>query len=319
MMYYFTTTCNKKVILPLNDSILIPSLYHCSVSSLCLHLRSTKLNMSLGIIIKAPEGLVLAAESRVTLGVEMQSPMGKQQIHVNFDNANKLLSFNKPYDKFGVVTYGLAVLGGVRTAQSLIPEFETSLQNETESLTVLKFAEKLSTFFHDQWKLLMPKEIQLPPGGGMIFNVAGFDDNEPYGKVYQFEIPNRLIPVEQNAKINDQHNFGIIAGGQNEIMARLLLGYDPKLPNMLLQRGLVTADQINKILIPSLESFKLQIPIQLMPLQDCVNIAVLLIRTTIDTQSLSIGVRGCGGAIDVAIITKNNTLKFIQQKNITVN
>lgn len=47
-------------------------------------------------------------------------------------------------------------------------------------------------------------------------------------------------------------------------------------------------------------------------------IAVLLIKTTIEAQSLTVGLRGCGGAIDVAIITKDSDLKFIQKKNITV-
>ena len=273
--------------------------------------------MSLGIIIKAPEGLVLAAESRITLGVPVNTPQGKQQIHVNFDNANKLLKFNEPYNKYGVVTYGLAALGGVRTAQSLIPEFETYLQ-ENPAKTVIEFAQRLGEFFDSQWKILMPKDFKPQPGQGMIFNVAGFDDNEPYGTIYQFEVPTNLKPIEQNAKIGDQHQFGITAGGQNEIMARLLLGYDPKLPNILIQTGLATADQLNKVLKPALDKLKLQVPFQLMPLQDCVNFAVLLIRTTIDTQSLSIGIRGCGGAIDVAIITKKNPLKFIQEKNITV-
>ncbi|HEY4064407.1 MAG TPA: hypothetical protein VGM30_21020 [Puia sp.] len=273
--------------------------------------------MSLGIIIKAPEGLVLAAESRVTLSATINN--GPQQIHVNFDNANKLLTFNDPYNKFGVVTYGLAILGGVRTAQSLIPEFETSLQGTEGPITVLAFAQKLSTFFQSQFVALMPPNTVVPPGQGMIFNVAGFDDNESYGKIYQFEIPTKPAPVEQNVKVNNKDTFGITAGGQNEIMARLLLGYDPRLPNILIQKGLVTADQVNKILGPALEPLKLQAPIQLMPLQDCVNLAVLLIKTTIEAQSLSIGIRGCGGAIDVAIITKNNPLKFIQKKNITVN
>ena len=46
-------------------------------------------DMSLGIVVKVPEGLVLAAESRVTLGAQMNTPMGKQAIPVFFDNATK--------------------------------------------------------------------------------------------------------------------------------------------------------------------------------------------------------------------------------------
>ena len=62
---------------------------------------------------------------------------------------------------------------------------------------------------------------------------------------------------------------------------------------------------------------QLQVPIQFMPLQDCINLAILFIRTTINTQELTVGLRGCGGEIDLAIITRNNPLRFIQQKQLT--
>ena len=69
--------------------------------------------MSLGIVIKGPEGLVLAADSRVTLGT--QTPNGGI-FHVNFDNATKLLSFDGnnvkgPNSYLGAVTYGQAIVG----------------------------------------------------------------------------------------------------------------------------------------------------------------------------------------------------------------
>jgi hypothetical protein len=52
--------------------------------------------MSLGIIFKGTEGIVLAADSRVTLMAtlpSLQTPAGNQQILVpaTFDNASKLL------------------------------------------------------------------------------------------------------------------------------------------------------------------------------------------------------------------------------------
>lgn len=80
--------------------------------------------MSLGIVINAPEGIVLAAESRVTLTAK--PPGGSNPIHVNFDNATKLLSFAEPNDVIGAVTFGAGAIG-LRTAQSFVPEFEASL------------------------------------------------------------------------------------------------------------------------------------------------------------------------------------------------
>lgn len=78
--------------------------------------------MSLGIVIKGPEGLVLASESRITLTADD----GKNKIPVNFDNAKKVLSFSNPNCAVGVVTYGLAAIG-LRAAHSFIPEFESKL------------------------------------------------------------------------------------------------------------------------------------------------------------------------------------------------
>jgi hypothetical protein len=275
--------------------------------------------MSLGIIIKAPEGLVLAAESRITLTTQTQQKAAQtglvivEKNNVNYDNANKLLSFNQPFDRYGVVTYGLGSIG-LRTAQSLLPEFETSLAGKTK-LSVSEFAKSLSDFFMEQWKLA---NIVNHKGSGMIFNVAGFDDNEPYGTIYQFEIPGKPNPIEQNKKVNNQHQFGITAGGQYEIMSRLMMGYDHRIFNILTEKGILTQEAVSKQILPLLEPIKLQAPIQFMPLQDCVNLATILIKTTIDLQGLSMGLRGCGGAIDVAIITKNKPLTFIQKKDITV-
>lgn len=277
--------------------------------------------MSLGILIKAPEGLVLAAESRVTLTAQFQAannaplPPGQPQtLSVNFDNANKLLTFNEPYKHYGVVTYGAGAIG-LRTAQSLIPEFETSLTgDENQHLTVLQFAHKLSDFFLNQWQVAnLPVGVA---GQDMIFNVAGFDDNEPYGKVYQFQIPNNPTPTERNGMINNQHQFGITFGGQVEIVSRLLMGYDANLFKLLIDAGVITQQQYTGQISPLLQHLRLQTPIQFMPLQDCVSLAVLLIKTTIEAQSLTVGLRGCGGAIDVAIITKNSELKFIKKKEI---
>jgi len=108
--------------------------------------------MSLGIVIKAPEGLVLAAESRLTLTA--QAP-NTPPLHVNFDNATKLLSFEKPNTSIGVVTYGQAAIG-LRTAQSYLPEFEAKLAEDSKRLSVIEFANKFSEFYLQQWQTAMP-------------------------------------------------------------------------------------------------------------------------------------------------------------------
>lgn len=176
--------------------------------------------MSLGIIIKGPEGLVLASESRVTLAAQLPN----QQVHMNFDNAVKLLSFSPPNNTVGAVTYGQAAIS-LRTAHSFMPEFEAKLPSER--LPVQEFARRLSDFFIQQWQTSVAETYV---GPSMAFVVGGFNEGEPYGRVFQIDIPNRPEPVEQQPKPGD---FGITWGGQRELVDRLIQGFDYRLPDIV--------------------------------------------------------------------------------------
>jgi hypothetical protein len=68
----------------------------------------------------------------------------------------------------------------------------------------------------------------------------------------------------------------------------------------------------------ALSVLQMPVPIQAMPLQDCVDLAVFFIRTTIAAQSLTVGTRGVGGPIDVATVTRRRGLEFIQRKRVRV-
>ena len=86
--------------------------------------------VSIGLIIKSPEGLVLAAESRISLNLGIQNIAGQQiQRSVTYDNVHKVLNFGRPptpHSRVGVVIYGLGGIG-IRSAYSFIPEFQSTL------------------------------------------------------------------------------------------------------------------------------------------------------------------------------------------------
>lgn len=256
--------------------------------------------MSLGIVVRGPEGLVLAAESRITLAAQVP---GSSPIHVNFDNANKVISFSKPHNYIGVVTYGLGAIG-LRSAASYIPEFEANLPDDR--ITIKEFAEKLSEFFMTQWDINMPSKYTGPP---MVFVVAGFNEKEPYGTVYTISIPSK-------PELLEYEGFGMSWGGQRDIVDRLINGYDVKLPGILTKSLGLNQEQINNVKT-SLVPLNMRIPYNALPLQDCVDLAIFFIRTTISAQKLTVGIRGCGGPIDVAIITRREGFKFVQKKDIT--
>jgi len=263
--------------------------------------------MSLGIVIKGPEGIVLAAESRTTLVVQQPNAPAWQ---ANFDNATKVFAFTDPNERTGAVTYGAAAIGQ-RSPHSFLPEFEAGLYKEGQAksrLTVGGLAEEFARFFDGQWSTQDP----LPPqAAGVTFVVAGFDEDEPYGSVYLIEIPKAVVPVEQQPG-----DFGITWGGQREVADRLIQGFDDRALEVLGKTLSLPSEQLNHLRDTLRSSLQMQIPLAAMGLQDCVDLALLFVKTTIECQRLALGLRGCGGPIDVAIITRNEGLRFVQRKQI---
>src|ERR1051325_6244382 len=112
--------------------------------------------MSLGIALKGTEGVVLAADSRVTLFGQLPGAAPGQQmvIPATFDNATKILK-TQCQKYVAAVTFGAGAIGQTepRTANSFMPEFEAEIANEGR-LSVETFAAKLGQFFLKQWQVV---------------------------------------------------------------------------------------------------------------------------------------------------------------------
>lgn len=264
--------------------------------------------MSLGIVFKGPEGVVLAADSRVTL--TGQIPGENVLIPATYDNATKLLHVSGQ-DYAGAVTYGLGALGQrqPRTAHSFIPEFESELRGK-KRLPVNEFAERLSGFFMQQWNANMPKDHS---GPDMVFLVGGYDEGAAYGRVFEFHIPGNPAPHEWHA---GEGEFGIVWGGQREFVDRVLTGFEDSLPELAKKFLSLTDEQRDKLREHLRKELGVRIPYAFLPLQDCVDLAIFMVRTTMAIQSWWVGIRGVGGAIDVATITRTDGFRPVQQKTI---
>ena len=225
-----------------------------------------------------------------------------------YDNATKLLQLSG-IRNVGVVTYGIGAIGQKepRTAHSFLPELEEELsKEEIGQLSVEDFAKRFSDFFMAQWKAKMPAEYS---GPDMVFLIGGFDEGAAYGKVYKVAIPSNPTPEEQSA-----NQFGVTWGGQLEYTNRLIKGFDPQLP-VIAKTFLNLTDEQQVALEKHLEgALSAKIPYPFLPLQDCVNLSIFLIRTTMELQNWIVGVRGVGGAIDVATITRTDGFTPVQRK-----
>ena len=73
---------------------------------------------------------------------------------------------------------------------------------------------------------------------------------------------------------------------------------------------------VEQLRVESIQNHALSIPYQFLPLQDCVDLSILLVETTAQLMEYTVGVRGVGGAIDVATITRAEGYKPIQVKRV---
>ena len=101
--------------------------------------------MSLVVVVKGPEGVVLAADTRIT--VTRRAPDGQSR-EANFDNATKILTFGKQHSNVAAVAYGQAMISG-RPVHSLMPEFQRRLGVERRQ--VVDYARELGEFLTDRW------------------------------------------------------------------------------------------------------------------------------------------------------------------------
>lgn len=271
--------------------------------------------MSLGIAFKGPEGIVLGADSRVTLNAQaanVQTPNQIMVVPATYDNATKLLKI-EGQDYVAVVTYGAGAIGQQvpRTPHSFIPEFEKELSN-AKRLPVEEFARKFSDFFLRQWKVAMPP---IYVGPDMVFLVGGYDEGAPYGRVFEIDIPSSPTPRELFSE-EGAGGFGMVWGGQREYVDRLIQGFDEGVLGVA-QRFLKIDDKKRDTLREQLRAnLNVPVPYPFLPLQDCVDLTIFLIRTTMTLQTWIVGIRGVGGAIDVATITRAEGFQPVQLKRV---
>ena len=101
-------------------------------------------------------------------------------------------------------------------------------------------------------------------------------------------------------------------------MDRLVQGFDPQVPFFAEEILGIAQEQRNPGGLYNQLKGKVGAPIpwQFLPLQDSVDLAMFLIKTTIAYQRFTVGIRGVGGATDVAAITRDG-VNEIQIKQIS--
>lgn len=303
--------------------------------------------MTLIINIVTPEGIIMASDSR-------QSERNlKQFTRISTNSANKLFSLN---DRVIVGTAGLAFFADHTGIRQNVSEYIENFKkdNNLQNLTVDEISEKLQDYINTQypWEKQLDisaqqLEVEAERNGEKILSLERREDSidfkikQPSGRIKEGHLniePVNLLVSGYNSdgtcetyEINSpgkrilkrkNNEFGCTWVGQGDVVTRLILGYDP---------NLFKVPTINAMKKKSLEELRSQIHgleyyIQwsLLTLQDAVDLAVFLIKSTAFLQryadgiSMDIGaIQGVGGPIDVVLITKDG-IKWVNKKEISI-
>jgi hypothetical protein len=252
--------------------------------------------MTIVVGVAAPDGMILAGDSRTTLSWDN----GRHRIAS--DSAQKVFALE---GGVGVATFGDSFIG-YRTIAGLMNDFVAQLPDGVPR-TCEDISNALAGFFHDRFMADSTAELlqwahENPDGDRIGFLVAGYDA-DGIGRIRQVGIPTaNVTDFAPEGEINTATR-GVLWRGQTDVIGRLVYGMDVE---MFARLGHELPDD-SWGQIAGLQ-YNLLYPIAM---QDAVDLATFLIRTTIDMQRFSDGTFGdpanapsCGGAVRVLAITR---------------
>jgi hypothetical protein len=266
--------------------------------------------MTIVASVKVRDGLVLATDSMSQIQATVDE-QGHRAVIKTYSNAKKL--FQVGTSPIGVMMYGIGNIGQ-RSIEGLMLDFNanhlTKLSEEQQQ-SVKGISNALFEFFND---LYQPEFKNIPKEQKMRelrlgFFIAGHSKDKPFVEEWEFLLPRD----KQTKQVRPETEFGASWRGIDLPFTRLLKGFDPRSEMKLREHG-VSDDVIKE----ALHSWKAQIAYNGMPVQDAINFAVFILKTTIGLATFELGPPSCGGPLQVACILPSSGFRWITQPQLSV-
>jgi hypothetical protein len=258
--------------------------------------------MTLNVSLRVPDGIVIASDSLATVAQPLNQ---KVSVNTKCDNCGQQLEIKDvqvpavsvptsswPYAQklFPIPkNYGLAVFGwgfvNNRSMYNHILDFSSKLDPELEDFDTL--AQALGDYFHEQLKIYLLKAGQqlelLPdnwsPFGFQFVGFAKDPNNDPVAKTKVLNVGKRVV-------ITDFESLGCTCTGDRSVVEKVM------------------------------GTENTEVNFGAFSLQDAIDFAKFLIRTTADFQRFSGKFPTVGGDIDIALVTNYRGFKWISQKSL---
>lgn len=253
--------------------------------------------MTICVSVKTRDGIVLGTDSMST--VTLFGADGQSMAQKTYSNARKLVQIGEL--PVGVFTYGLGNLGS-RTVISHILEYSRALEIGSD-WRVEGIAAGLSEHMSREYSAI---HAGVEPGPVLGLHVAGYSDGSSLSEEWEMEFPDSPGPNLEMAG----HEFRVNWEGATLPFGRLFHGFDPGIVRILLEEG-VEQSLLQKALTES--PLVPQVSFSAMPLQDAINFAVYVLRTTIGFTSFEAGPATCGGPLQIAVISEEDGFQWVSK------
>ena len=171
--------------------------------------------MSLTIVLKAIDGLILAADSRVTKGYTLEGPKTR-------DDSVKFIQLN---DDWGVMTYGLSDIG-YKGITSLKKEVIKDDSQPISSASLLEKAKQVFVSVNASWEKKNPEIKRRDSDVGFV--IAGYERSDREYKVFNLQSPDfSFKQIENSCLIAGQWHIAkyfISRIYSKEMMVQTLIG-----------------------------------------------------------------------------------------------
>ena len=260
--------------------------------------------MSIMCCIYIPEGIVLAADSRLTrtkIGKITEKPETEktpktvlipQTTYTSSDNTQKVLLIKKA--NVGISFCGNAIINGA-TVADFIRRFE--IEKVLPEHTTEQIAYSLADYYN---------------GNDTHFFVCGYDNDIPYvydvfrKNVKRSNIANTVQIDSETKDVADDGQEELSETGIPDNMKNQQEDTEEKIPvEPTIIYGATWAGQMTAITKVVNNAPSLNADWNAMPLKEAIDFAEFLIDTTIKYERFSDDIQTCGGDIDILVITKD--------------
>jgi hypothetical protein len=255
--------------------------------------------MTIVAAVKSRDALVLGTDS-MTQVIAGAPP---EQAFKAYTNATKL--FRLAEHHLAVATYGAGNIGS-QSIGGVVLDYADKIKSKAPG-TIQGVADGLAEFvgpLYDAAFSALPVE-QRPPLG---FLAGGFSSGAPLAELWEVRFPSLGNSGARTQVVRKTDDFGANWRGIEIPFTRLHLGFDPRMLDQIVALG-IDATKLREIVT----RFASPVLFDAMPIQDTIDFAKHILRTTISVVNFEIGVPSCGEPLQLAVILRRTGFQWVKE------